>query len=441
MIALLQVTICFLLFGIYLFLRPKSRYIGFFLIDSYLLGVFIYAIGSTYVEFYLDYSASYLVANIARTALMTALLGAILFLSLTRHLYPKSNFSERLNFLRPGNKERECIILGMALCALVMLLFVVMVFRNDTVGALLSIASITGDGTLTAARKMITNGTEGYFAPGYIKQFRDILPPILLSAFMLQIGLRMWTRGERTVFFSFFALTCFADLVSGQRGVLFILFLTVSITKFFIIRSGRFSFPKRPQRYSHVIIPILVLIVVFGGMSVLLGRVQNDAEFGFSTLGYVFTNLFDRILLATVMENTNAFSVWSTEIGRGGAYWLEEIGKVLPGNQGQSLSNELARANGGSVEGNSPLGLPADLWFTWGWAGILVVPALYAISVGIIDIGLHKLRGPLTIAARIYLMILLPFIVSPYGFILYGGIVVLVLMLGVSILRKRRVLV
>ena len=138
----------------------------------------------------------------------------------------------------------------MALCALVMLVFVVMVFRNDTVATLLSIASITGDGTLTAARKMITNGSEGYFAPGYIKQFRDILPPILLSAFMLQIGLRKWTKGEKVIYFSFFILTLFADLVSGQRSVIFILFLTISITNFFIIRSSRFSFPKRPQQYS-----------------------------------------------------------------------------------------------------------------------------------------------------------------------------------------------
>tara|TARA_B100001094_G_C18143741_1_gene779423 strand:+ start:115 stop:1425 length:1311 start_codon:yes stop_codon:yes gene_type:complete len=436
MIAFLQITICFLLFGIYLFLRPKNRYVGFFLIDSYLLGVFIYAIGSTYVEFFLDYPASHFVAEIARTALMTAIIGAILFLSLMRSFFPKSNFSERLNFLRAGNKERACILLGMALCALVMLVFVVMVFRNDTVATLLSIASITGDGTLTAARKMITNGSEGYFAPGYIKQFRDILPPILLSAFMLQIGLRKWTKGEKVIYFSFFILTLFADLVSGQRSVIFILFLTISITNFFIIRSSRFSFPKRPQQYSHVFVPIFVLIVLFGGMSILLGRMESDAEFGFSTLGYVFTNLFDRIFLAAVIENINAFSVWSSEIGRGGMYWVEEIGRVLPGNQGQGLSNELANANGGSAEGNSPLGLPADLWFTWGWSGILVVPALYAMFVGIIDIGLHKLRGPLTIGARIYLMILLPFIPSPYGFILYGGVLVLVLMSGVFLLRK-----
>ena len=66
------------------------------------------------------------------------------------------------------------------------------------------------------------------------------------------------------------------------------------------------------------------------------------------------------------------------------------------------------------------------------------MPVLYAMS-GIIDVGLHKLRGPLIIGARIYLLILLPVIISPYGFILYGGVLVLVLMSGVFLLRQRKI--
>lgn len=440
MISILQLLICGILFVGYFALRPRNKNVGLFLIDAYLLGVSIYVIGSTYSEIFLDNSDSDSVANIARFALMSAIGGAIAFLCVSRNRFPKSAFHERLLLIRPGRLERACVAGGMLLCGVVMVAFILSVFRNDTIGALLSIASITGDNTLTAARKAITSGSEGYFAPGYVKQFRDILPPILLSAFILQKGLQKWMSRDKCIFFSFMLITLSANLIAGQRGVIFILFGIVAITKFFCIKSGRVLGNDADQGYLLVVLPILILFVLFGSMSLLLGRVQNESGLSFIVLFDVVENIVERIFLASVLENTNAFYIWSTDLGRGGAYWFEEIGKVLPGNQGQSLSNDLAQANGASSAGNSPLGLPADLWFTWGWAGLFFLPAMYAFGVGAIDLLLHRVNGPLGFGTRTYFMIILPFMFSPYGFLLYGGAVVVIIIIGVSFLRKGKVI-
>jgi len=408
--------------------------------DAYLLGISIYVTGSTYSELFLNYSDSGSVADIARVSLMSAIAGAIIFLCVFQNRYPKSVIYQRLLLVNPGRLERAFVVGGMLLCGSVMVVFILSVFRNDSIGALLSIASITGDNSLTAARKMITSGSEGYFAPGYIKQFRDILPAILLSAFMLQKGLQKWKSSEKLIFFSFMLIALSANLVAGQRGVLFILFVTLAISKFFCIKSGRALGINSDQGYGLVVLPILILFFIFGAMSLLLGRVQNESGSNFIVLYDVVANMVERIFLASVVENTNAFYMWDTDLGRGGAYWLEELGKVLPGSQGQGLSNYLAQANGASSEGNSPLGLPADLWFTWGWLGLIFFPAVYALGVGVIDLLLHRFNGPLAFGSRIYFMIILPFIFSPYGFVLYGGVVVVILVIGVGVLRKGKLL-
>jgi len=252
--------------------------------------------------------------------------------------------------------------------------------------------------------------------------------------------MKKWMLSEKCIFLSFVFITLSAQLVSGQRGSIFIFFVVLAVTKLFCIRGGRVVGNEPDQGYFLVVLPILILFVIFGVMSLFLGRVGNQSSLSLVVLFDIVENIFKRIVLASVVENINAFYIWNTDLGRGGAYWLEEIGKVLPGNQGQSLSNELAQANGSSAAGNSPLGLPADLWFTWGWIGLVLFPAIYAFGVGVIDILLHRFNGPLAFGARTYFMIVLPFIFSPYGFLLYGGAVVVMIITGVAFLRKGKVI-
>lgn len=440
MISIMQLSICAILFLGYFAVRPRNKNVGLFLIDTYLLGISIYVVGSTYAELFLDYPNSNSVANIARYTLMSAIGGALIFLCVARNRFPKNVLYQRLFLFSPGRLERACVVGGMLLCSFVMVAFILSVLRNDTIGPLLSIVSISGNNTLTTARKMITSGSEGYFAPGYVKQFRDILPPILVSAFMLYRGMKKWMLSEKCIFLSFVFITLSAQLVSGQRGSIFIFFVVLAVTKLFCIRGGRVVGNEPDQGYFLVVLPILILFVIFGVMSLFLGRVGNQSSLSLVVLFDIVENIFKRIVLASVVENINAFYIWNTDLGRGGAYWLEEIGKVLPGNQGQSLSNELAQANGSSAAGNSPLGLPADLWFTWGWIGLVLFPAIYAFGVGVIDILLHRFNGPLAFGARTYFMIVLPFIFSPYGFLLYGGAVVVMIITGVAFLRKGKVI-
>lgn len=37
------------------------------------------------------------------------------------------------------------------------------------------------------------------------------------------------------------------------------------------------------------------------------------------------------------------------------------------------------------MQGNSPLGLPCDMWFAWGWVGVTVIPFTYTLLVGFLD--------------------------------------------------------
>jgi len=103
----------------------------------------------------------------------------------------------------------------------------------------------------------------------------------------------------------------------------------------------------------------------------------------------------------------------------------------------ESLSNILHSATGGSIHGNSPLGLPADVWLAWGWAGLILIPFLYAFAIGLLDMLLLANRSAIFFAVKIYLFVILPICYSPYLFILYGGAVALILITFSEILRSK----
>ena len=67
----------------------------------------------------------------------------------------------------------------------------------------------------------------------------------------------------------------------------------------------------------------------------------------------------------------------------------------------------------------------------------MLVPALYAFAIGLLDMLLLTNRSPLVLATKVYLFVVLPICYSPYLFVLYGGAVALILILFAAILRSK----
>ena len=132
--------------------------------------------------------------------------------------------------------------------------------------------------------------------------------------------------------------------------------------------------------------------------------------------------LAHRAVIAVPRENTLSYAYWSSQPHAPGSGWLTDLGGIMPGTQSQ-LSNELSDVNKGGSQGNSPLGLATDVFYNWGWLGVIIVPALYALGFLWLDIALTASRSGLTSAAKIFIFFSIPLMYSPFMFVLYGGFV------------------
>ncbi len=291
------------------------------------------------------------------------------------------------------------------------------------------------------ARKAITNSTEGYFAPGYVKQFRDIFAPILFSAIMV-IATRKPLTGKRIAFILLVGLSVFvAMLLTGIRSSLFLFCVTLFIA-FRLAQGGhtgrgrKFARVSKSGRNKALIFGVLALLL-YGFSTVLLGRVDAAAS-PFELVFSVVSNLFDRVVLTVPRENILSYELWSNLQASNGEYWLTDLRGALPGYQGITLSNLIHSYLGGSIEGNSVLGMPADIWVNWGWGGLIVFPILYAFFLNYFDCQLARMRSPLAFGIKATLALGLVQIYSPFGFLLYGGAAALIVFAGAKLLEKRK---
>jgi hypothetical protein len=147
--------------------------------------------------------------------------------------------------------------------------------------------------------------------------------------------------------------------------------------------------------------------------------------------------LVHRAVIAVPRENTISYSFWSKHEHALGSGWITDLGGIRPGTQSQ-LSNQLSRVNygrGGEV-GNSPLGLATDVFYNWGWIGVMIIPALYALAFLSLDIAFIETNSPLTFAAKIFMFFAIPLMYSPFMFMLYGGFVAVGILCFVRLLQK-----
>jgi hypothetical protein len=301
-----------------------------------------------------------------------------------------------------------CALVSGAAC----LTFVLAVVLNQDLGPIL-LGVIAGDEEFVAYRMIMSTGRAIYLAPGYVKQFRDVLLP---GAFLvLMIG----TRNTPRLLMAFMWILGFiAAVLSGERSVLMIHVFVLGVG--LVLKQGR----SERARRGIVIVTVALGVAAFVGFTILLGRTTIGATF-FGAIGEAFWGLFERVSLVVPTENAESFAVWGAVAPTWGKSWASELLGILPGVQ-TSFSNDLHTVLGGSPLGNSTLGLAADTFLAWGIVGVLVVPFTYMVLLARLD---RFLLSSSLLSARIARIIFAPLTVqwfSPFLFILNGGMVLMV---------------
>lgn len=415
----------------YVYLRFKVRPKGWFLPDAYIVGIGMYTIGATTVTYGHDVVAGKDVVLMAYTTLSSALIGCIAFIVLFGSSYKNISLDLRFKDLECGRIEKFGIFIGLLSCVLVCFLYMYTISRNEVVINLFSFGSDTSGGGLLAARKAMTAGTDGYFAPGFVKQFRDTLGPIFLIALMLIDTNRPTAAKHRRLFYGVLSIITVSMILSGIRSILVVLFLS-----FFIARSFIFKISDKKRQKSNTIYFVFFILTCYGALTFFLGR-TNEGDSVFETVLGIIPNLFERIFVAAPEANIITYRFWGVLGPTDGLSWVDELASVMPGLKGFGLSNQLHALTGGSDQGNAPLGMPADLWFAWGWKGNLVGPLFYSIFLGFFDMLLMSKRSVVLMSIKIYMMVSLLKIYSPFGFVLYGGATSVILMMLVLLIRRR----
>jgi hypothetical protein len=428
--------------GVYLWARPGWRHLGPSLLDSFVLGLLLFASGS--VAVWLEGLAnSEEVMRIGVAAALSGTVGSSLWAYFFRARISGFEFFRTADRLHADPGDTFAITLGLALSTLVSVAFLIAVFSHQHIGSLLRAAIMEGKGTLSEARIIISAGTEGYFAPGYVKQFRDVMVPILCMATVLCHG----TYPYRWLFCAALVVALAAVFISGQRLVVLqfgLCFGAVFLMEFFSARRERFVPVK-------IAIPMLIAVVgLVGLMTQMLGRLDTPlsppvemaqpvsetlASSGIPRPVAVVIALVHRAIIAVPRENVVTYSVWASKSPAIGSGWTTDLSGLRPGTQTQ-LSNGLSAAAYGSPLGNSPLGLATDIYYNWGWPGLVVIPLLYALAFLWLDILLVSRNSPLLYSAKLFTFFSIPLMYSPFLFLLYGGAVVLALACYVILVRR-----
>jgi hypothetical protein len=506
---------------LFAFTRPQWRFIGPSLLDSFIIGLALFAAGSIviWIEGLKDSEA---VMQIGVSAALSGTFGAALWGYLFRFRVSNLDFFGDVKRLRADAYDDFTISVGLVVSSLVSIIFLVAVFSHDHVRSLLLDAFLHGAGTLNEVRVIVSSGTEGYFAPGYVKQFRDIIVPILCVAAILCGG----TYRRRGVAYAALLIALAAMFISGQRLVVVQGILCLGSA--FLIRRAQSN--SHARSFSGVILVLLVLvgaIGAIGAMTMMLGRVpmgeqekqqwldkvvenetrtldrvvdqarayddtikalessgeqdgrqemqrlrdaalaeiekqqlilkkldQGESQSksfsalissGLSAPVALAMSVGDRAIASVPRENAISYSLWASRSPAMGAGWVMDLSGIRPGTQTQ-LSNELAMANRSYLTiaadnknlGNSPLGLAADLYYNWGWPGVVLISALYALAFFLLDLALTVEKSPLTFAAKIFLFFSVPLMYSPFIFVLLGGAVAVFIAGYVVALRKMR---
>ncbi|MEQ9567785.1 MAG: hypothetical protein RLN85_18590, partial [Pseudomonadales bacterium] len=556
MIYLLSVLYAFVLI-LYALWRPSIRNFGLPLLDSFVIGFFLFAAGSVvvWVEA-IEYSSE--VAHIGLLAGISGTLGASISARTLLGGAVDLSLAKRIRQISIGSGERFAVIFGLLLCTAVSIAFMFSIYLNDELFELYYKSIILNEISLTPARIAMSSGEYGYFYPGYIKQVRDILFPILLvSVIIFRFG-----RIVDAILVASFFFVAAAGFLSGQRLVFaqfFLCILAAVLVDFFSRgRAARFSLLLSGSMGATTVAGMVFLTVMLGRLDIALSpdvaparnvetkvsasqtesqpenvaqknaverklaeiersdeaAVENDPaslsrttkaagasselEPVTSAKGGVIVAareadaegksayprqaaeveanpkrlepvvsetatvdtatepakaptsdfyqlprpiaaivaLVHRAIIAVPRENTISYEFWAVDAPTYGQGWITDLGGLKPGTQKQ-LSNVLSEANRGGQAGNSPMALAVDIFHNWGWVGVAVFPALFALVFAATDKILTLGNSPIFIGNKIFLFFSIPLMYSPFLILLYGGAVTIAIIIYITILRSK----
>lgn len=405
-----SVFILLIFFLIYIIFRLRLKKSSFWLVDAFLIGIALYFVGSTLLNYnYFDFRSE-IIYSLSFNSLLFALFGSIISLFIP---------SQKLKIV---NKNSELFVFKSVyfVSILTSLFFIFQVISNQDLIAQLQYFIVGSQDSYNSIRKSITSGISGYFAPGYIKKFRDLLLPITLCFLIVN-------KPKNYKFYFLVGITVLipAIVLSGQRAV----FLSSLLLLFLAFNNNLKIF-----RFRNIVF-VITILYIFNISTILLGRssINSDSNIFISSTKAIF----ERVSYTVPKENYNAFELWWNK-STGGASWVAELQKIKPGTD-TGISNELANLNTSSFEGNSVLGFPIETYFAFGNVGVIFISFLFPFLISIFDISVFNYKSTLSEFAKKLLFIQFPFIYSPYGFLLYGGGACFILVLLIIIFNNKNI--
>ena len=411
-----------LLLVVYWRVRPGWRHSGPYLPDAFLFAnLLFYALGAVTYALTSRTAESRTVMEMALTAMASGTAGAILFAGATRTAYAKIDF--KLLTRRSYEQKPDAFVVQAAavMGLLGVLWFLYSLFTSPALSQFITFENIARANSLVFARTAISQGTGGYMAPGFIAQFRDTLLPIVLCTSLL-----LYPKPFRKVqFVALLVITIAAMVFLGARSNL--IFLVLSLSLSFFTAKGVQN-PGRKLPIGRMVLLGALLLSVWVLSSFALGRTDLQNNTNASVLDVpvdAVSSLLDRVIVTVPRENVITFDVWHRMGPTGGEYWTASLGSIFKSNTPQQhalarLSSYLSWTLSGGL-GDSPLGTPADVWLAWGWIGLIVVPMLYCIGIGIMDLLLLSENSLLFFGMRMVMFFATSVFLSPYLFLLYGG--------------------
>jgi hypothetical protein len=294
--------------------------------------------------------------------------------------------------------------------AVVCVTFITVVLRNEQLSLLLA-DILTGDGRFHDFRIALYSGDAVYVAPGYVRQFRDVLLPAALIA-LAAFG----PRRAQWFALPLLLVGAFAAVLGGER-IAWMLY-AYAIGAAFVLRPGR----KAASRTMLIAVIALAVFGAFTTITLLLGRIETDGAKTGSLLATTLAELVDRVMLTLPRENLHSFQVWGELAPSWGQSWVNDFRGVLPGVQ-VNFANQLADVMGMSIESGSPLGLAADTYLAWGLLGVVALPFIYVVALAFGEEVLIRRQSAFNHALRVVLFPWTFTWYSPFLFVLNGGFV------------------
>ena len=252
--------------AIYLIARPRWKFIGPSLFDSYLIGVALFVVGTMLLGFGADIRVES-VRTIGLVAGIFSLLGGALWGVLLRRPIHNLKFWSWIREIEMAATERSIVTAGLLVSAAVCVAYVGAILASPGLRAL--IVDGLQHRMSTPWRLGITDGHYGYFGVGYVKQFRDIAIPVLCGAIIL-IG----EPRARWPFWIGILAGLAAILITQER--LIVIEFALCLFGSYVVGAALGRRPWRVVPLPQAVGVLIVLVGLTGLMTVWLGRLPAN---------------------------------------------------------------------------------------------------------------------------------------------------------------------